>query len=63
MLIPLFNYFKIGYGEIKKNDLYLRMLYFLSQVICHQEENYIFENFITLLGLNLSHNQKIQSGK
>lgn len=37
LIIPLFHYFKIGYGEIKKNDLYLRMLYFLSQTICHQD--------------------------
>jgi hypothetical protein len=36
LIIPLFHHFKIGYGEIKKNDLYLRMLYFLSQIISHQ---------------------------
>ena len=36
LIIPLFHHFKIGYGEIKKNDLYLRMLYFLSQTISHQ---------------------------
>lgn len=42
LIIPLFHQFKIGYGEIKKNDLYLRMLYFLSQTISHQSEYYIF---------------------
>jgi hypothetical protein len=42
LIIPLFHHFRIGYGEIKKNDLYLRMLYFLSQIVCHQHEYYIF---------------------
>lgn len=63
LIIPLFHYFKIGYGEIKKNDLYLRMLYFLSQTICHKEENYIFETFIIFLGLNLDEGNKLKIGK
>ncbi len=62
LIIPLFHYFKIGYGEIKKNDLYLRMLYFLSQTVCHQEEYYIFETFILFLGLNLDDN-KLKIGR
>ena len=53
LLVPLFHYFKIGYGEIKKNDLYLRMLYFLSQVICHQSESPLFLSLILMLGLDL----------
>lgn len=62
LIIPLFHYFKIGYGEIKKNDLYLRMLYFLSQTICHKEEYYIFETFILFLGLDLNEN-RLKIGK
>jgi hypothetical protein len=63
LIIPLFHYFKIGYGEIKKNDLYLRMLYFLSQTICHKDEYYIFDTFILFLGLNLDDNCKLKIGK
>lgn len=63
LIIPLFHYFKIGYGEIKKNDLYLRMLYFLSQTVCHQDEYYIFDTFILFLGLNLNDDAKLKIGK
>ena len=57
LAIPLFHYFKIGYGQLKKNDLYLRMLYFLSQIIAHQEERYIFRSFIDFLGIDIGNNK------
>lgn len=62
LIVPLFHYFKIGYGEIKKNDLYLRMLYFLSQVVCHKEEYYVFQTFILFLGLDLD-GSRLKIGK
>ncbi len=37
LINPLFKYFEMGYGMLKKCDLYTRMINFLSHVCIHKE--------------------------
>lgn len=52
LINPLFHYFEIGYGMLKKYDLYSRMISFLAHVAIHKDESYIFYSFLFFTGID-----------
>jgi hypothetical protein len=52
LINPLFKYFEMGYGMLKKYDLYTRMISFLSHVCIHKEESYILYSFYFFTGID-----------
>lgn len=52
LINPLFKYFEMGYGMLKKYDLYSRMISFLSHVCIHKEESYILYSFYFFTGID-----------